>query len=372
MDHVSAVLGLSTLAIEKILDFLPYPFLVSEWRDGNQRNLFVNKAFVEEIGFTCKEIPTITDWFEKAYPEKDYRNQIMYEWEATRRHTLEKGLDSVVVKARISTKNKGLQWYEVKASVAGLVNLVAFVNINEEITKEIQLSQLNEDKNRVLSILTHDLRAPLGSLNGLISLSTDGILSQSEFNQCVKKIATSTFNLIEFLDTTLIWARSNFEGINTKVAEVYLPEMVNRTCALYEKTCQEKRIGIRLNFPVRQVDTDPEILSIVLRNVLSNAIKFTADGEIAISSFLNTDGHPVLSVRDSGMGIPEVQLRSIRNGLSKSTEGTHQEKGFGLGLRLCTDMLMKIGGQITVDSILNEGTLVEIVLAKPTDIEAGG
>jgi signal transduction histidine kinase len=273
MKQVSTIIGLSTIAVEKVLDFLPYPFLVSEWRDGHQRNLYANKAFIEEIGFTCQDIPTITDWFELAYPEIRYRHEVMLEWEQTRLRAIEQGKEAVIVKAKIETKSRGPQWYEVKASLSGKLEMIAFVNINEEIIKELKLEQLNEDKNRILSVLSHDLRAPLGNLHALTGLSNDGMLSQSEFNACVNKIGASTLNIMEFLDTTLQWTRANFEGIHPTISSVHLPDMINKICSLYEKSCQDKKIEIRTNLLLADLDSDPEIISIVVRNVLSNANK---------------------------------------------------------------------------------------------------
>lgn len=361
METVNTLPGLSDVAMKNLLNLLPLPFLVSDWRDEHRQNLFVNEAFMAEIGYSCDDIPTLDDWFLKAYPDQAYREKVIAEWTELSRSGQQDLNGKTVMKACIHTLTKGEQWYEIKSSIGGSLNLVAFTNVHEEIMKEKELERMNENKNRILSILSHDLRSPLNNLQSLISLSAIGALTREEYDQCLKSLSMSTFNLLEVLDTTLQWTRTNFDGIKPTIAPVNLSAVIQKIASLYEKSYQDKGIKLGLHLGAEDVVTDPDIIPIVIRNVLSNAIKFTGGGNIIISTY--RDGKTTnIAVKDSGTGMTASQVKSVLNGQYKSTEGTQQEKGAGLGLRLSKDLLAKINAHLEMESHSGEGTTVRIVL----------
>ncbi|HEY5749816.1 MAG TPA: HAMP domain-containing sensor histidine kinase [Chryseolinea sp.] len=362
MEIVNTLPGLSEIAMEKLLNLLPFPFLVSDWRNEQRQNLFVNKAFIEEIGYSCHDIPTLDDWFLKAYPDEVYREKVIAEWTELSRSGQRDPNGKAVMKACIHTLTKGEQWYEIKSSVGGSLNLVAFSNVHEEITKEKELERMNENKNRILSILSHDLRSPLNNLLSLISLSAIGALTPGEYDQCMKSLSKTTFNLLEVLDTTLQWTRTNFDGIKPTIVPVNLSEIIRKIASLYEKPYQDKGIKLHLHLGVEDVTTDPDIISIVVRNVLSNAVKFTGGGNIIVSSYRDGKTTNIIAIKDSGTGMTGAQVRSVLKGQYKSTQGTQQEKGAGLGLRLSKDLLAKINAHLDIESHPGAGTTVRIVL----------
>lgn len=122
--------------LQQVLDFLPYPFLMAEFRNGVFTNVYLNQKFRDEIGYTLKEIPTIEDWFKAAYPDDTYREKVIFDWGHQGIESKKKGLNYVLLKARIQTKKSGPQWYEVKSSTFGRYQLVAFVNINSLLDKD--------------------------------------------------------------------------------------------------------------------------------------------------------------------------------------------------------------------------------------------
>ncbi|MBL0745739.1 sensor histidine kinase [Chryseolinea lacunae] len=358
MQRISTILGFSEVALQKLFNLLPIPFLISDWRDHERQNLFVNTAFIEEIGYSCHDIPTLRDWFLKAYPDEGYRNKVIAEWTELSRAGQQHA--KAVMNACICTRTKGEQWYEVASYIGESLNMVAFTNINKEVTRENELAQMNENKNRVLSILSHDLRSPLTNLQSLIELSVSGVLTPDEYHQCMKSVSTSTFNLVEVLDTTLQWTRTNFDNINPTIVAANLSEVIGKIAGQYEKSFQDKGITLKLSLGVENVTTDPDIISIVLRNVLSNAVKFTNAGGVTVSTFRNGK-NTCIAVKDSGTGMTPAQIRAVLDGQSKSTEGTQNEKGAGLGLRLSKDLLTKINAHFEIESALGRGTTVDIV-----------
>ncbi len=359
MDKINTMLGLEKISIEKVLNFLPYPFLVSEWREDKQVNLFVNEKFKDEIGYTIAEIPTLDDWFEKAYPDSVYREETINAWKERSLHLL-KHEDSVILKARIRTKKKGDLWYEVKASISGPIHLVAFVNINEEIVRKEELRRLNENKSRTLSILSHDLRMPLGNLYSVLRLYDEGSLSEEEYTESVKTLIRKTFHLLEFLDTTLLWTRNNFDTISPSIEDVDIPQILDEILTVYEGSYAEKALEISLDLDKnRMLKCDREIISITLRNVISNAIKFTQSGFIRIKT-QQQPGQYIITVEDSGRGMTKDRIGHILSGNYASEKGTKQEKGLGLGLKICQDMVKKVDGKIEIESEPGKGTTVRV------------
>ncbi len=349
MDKISQYMGIDRDSLIKALNFVPYPFLLSEYRDGAQYNIFVNQRFVEEIGYTCQEIPTIEDWFVKAYPDKLYRIEVIEDWRNRMDRARNTGFDSVIKQARIQTKNLGTKWYEVKASVQGRINFVVFVNIDEEINREQELERLNENKNRILSILSHDLRSPLNSLRVVLELASTNGLSHQEENDILKRISQQVFQMTELLDTTLHWSRTNFASIQPEHQLVDVKAIVGRYLDLYGETIRDKDIFIRDDVQSTfGIWSDAEIVSIVLRNLISNAIKYTPKGgTIRITDGFN--GHYRLSVENSGSGISRQRIEELKRGTYTSEPGSQNEKGLGLGLKLCQQLLERVGGRLEIE-----------------------
>jgi signal transduction histidine kinase len=362
MKRVSTNIGIDTLNVEKVLDFLPYPFLLSEFREQSQRNIFVNKKFVEEIGYTCVEIPTINDWFKMAYPDASYRESIIEDWHRRSVKAECETEDYVVMQAKVQTKNHGEKWYEVKASIVGPVQFVAFINIDEEIKKEEELRRLNDNMNRTLSILSHDLRSPLNSLHAVLGLMSNGHLSETEQTDMLSSLGRQVFQMIDFLDNTLRWTKINFNRIKVANEPLDVSRLIVTVLDLYEALYVEKKIQIDLNIDNSlAVSGDPEIFSILIRNIISNAIKFTPlFGNVKIFNSI-CHGNYVLSVENSGKGISQDQISKILDKNYESRSGTIGEKGLGLGLKLCMQLLDVIGGKLEMESHGSGYTTVRII-----------
>lgn len=362
MKRVSTDIGIDGLNVEKVLNFLPYPFLLSEFKEHSRRNIFVNNKFVEEIGYICADIPTINEWFKIAYPEPLYRESIVEEWHRRSATAQCEGRDFVLMQAKVHTKNHGDKWYEIKASVVGPVQFVAFVNIDEEIKREEELRKLNDNMNRTLSILSHDLRSPLNSLYSVLRLMSLGHLSDSEREDLLSSLSRQVFQMIDFLDNTLRWTKINFNHITVADEVLDVNTLITTILDLYEGLYVEKKIQIDLDIDRGlSLRGDPEIFSILVRNIVSNAIKFTPlFGNINISNSIR-DGNYVLSVENSGKGISQEQIFKILDKTYDSQTGTIGEKGLGLGLKLCMQLLDVIGGSMEMDSKESGYTTVRII-----------
>ncbi len=354
---------LDKVILKRILDFLPYPFLVAEFRHGNHANLYVNQKFRDEIGYTIEDIPTIDDWFEKAYPDAVYRQDVMRTWGMRYRLAQREKDDSAMMKAIIHTKHRGDMWFEVKSSIFGRVQLVAFINIDEEVTRARELKRLNENKNKTLSILSHDLRGPIANLYKLSQLAMNHQVTQEEFITLVKSVNEKTFQTLEFLDTALLWTKSNFDDIGVEIGPVDLAAIVESIFFIYDDSFKAKRLNVTSEFDkdVAFV-SDPGILTIVIRNLISNAIKFTPDGGSIAVRYNRTPGKHIISIHDSGIGMSPETVQAVLADSYYSQKGTHEEKGLGIGLKICRDLLRRVKGELSIQSTPGRGTSMSIVL----------
>lgn len=361
MNRITAQIGTDKINIEKVLNFLPYPILVSEQREGIRFNIFVNKNFEEEIGFTCEEIPRIEDWFEKAYDDPGYRSEIIAEWSLRELSAHSLGAEAIVMQAKINTKRFGKRWYEVKASIHDAIQFVAFIDINDEIEREGELERLNDYKNLSLSILSHDLRSPINSLSAILRLAIDGALSEQEKNEALKKLLINVSELQGFVDTALQWTYSNFSEIKPRYSNVDLSMLVSNLLNIYRGTYVDKKITITVHVTTDTIFSDEGIVNVVLRNLISNAIKFTPEGnDVSIRSVFQ-ENTTLIEVSNTGNVITQQKIAEILTKSYRSEKGTHGEKGLGLGLKLCQQLLQKINGRLEVASSLNE-TIFKVLL----------
>jgi signal transduction histidine kinase len=364
MEGVSKKIGIDKLDLVRILEFLPYPFLVSETRDGIQHNIFANSRFLEEIGYSCDDLPTIQDWFIAAYPDPSYREKIVAKWSELALKAKQEREDSFLMPAIIHTRHHGDIWYEVKASVHGPVHFVAFVNIDSKIKREEELFKLNHNKDQTLSILGHDLRSPLTSLLAVLQMITTGKVSEADKENLLLKLTRQVFQMTEFLETTLNWTRTNFSISSIQNERLDLTAILNTIVDLYELslTTKQIRLNVELDSKAHQ-SGDPQITAVILRNIVSNAVKYTpSGGEINISDAMDDDEYVVI-VHNTGPPIAQKTIHNILERNVSSQVGTEGEKGLGLGLKLSQQLLEKIGGRMQI-SRDEKGTAFKVILRR--------
>lgn len=348
-------------ALERALDFLPYPFLLSKVKNGVRVNLFVNNRFLDEIGYECEEIATMGAWWDKAYPDPDYKRSVADAWGQLAQKAEEEGAAEIVMTAKITTKNQGPVWYEVRSAITPEAHVVAFVNIDESIRREQKLKARVETKNIVLSTLSHDLRSPISSLFSLTQLALSGSVAPEEFREILSKVNKKTSEVLGLLDLTLVWTRANFGAIQVNRSSVAVREILTNVLSLYSEALREKSLAISIANELDQmvVMTDPQIFTILVRNLLSNAIKFTSAG--GSIHFLNDHDGRSITLVDSGPGFPEEVIHR----LSSHEPSMIDHKmllgaGAGLGLNLCIELAKHIDATIVVRNGEKTGARVSI------------
>jgi signal transduction histidine kinase len=354
-------LALDGAMLERILDVLPYPFLMARTVNGVKHNVFLNERFLEEIGYDRSDIPTINEWFEKAYPDDAYRARVRSEWQELMDAAQLAGHSKATLQVVIETKSRGPLWYEVTSSYPSEVEVVAFVNIHAVKASEARLEIENANRDKLLSVLSHDLRGPIRNLVQLTKLFRNEQLTSAELRQVMLGMHADVAHSLDLLETLLTWTRSNFAKIVVAHEPLDLRQLVFDVVDLLRPALDAKNQRIELNVSTAPIYSDEAILSIVMRNLLSNAMKFSlAGGKIVVES-LRQGKELRLAVADEGVGMSEETIHFISTDQPFTKAGTQREQGFGLGLRLCREFLPLINGRLDIESSAN-GTKMTVVL----------
>jgi signal transduction histidine kinase len=351
--------SISRFDLHHVADFLPYPFIIAEVINGVHQNTFINESFKNDIGYSLDEIPTIEAWYAHAYPDIDYRNQVINNWNLEEVLTLKTGNVFVRKKSQITCKKGTKKWYEIKASVVNDLHVVAFIDVDKEIKLQEELKKINSNNDRMLSVLGHDLRAPIANLIGICDLALDNDLLQEDFTTYMHLINRQSYQVLEMLETTLYWSRSNFDTIQVNPETIHAKPCIETNLAIYKNTYSAKNISLTVEVDDDStIYADKEIVSIILRNIVTNAIKFTPnDGHIRIEYRNN-----LLQVSDSGVGMTADKIDAILMHNYSSTHGTNNEIGMGMGLQLVQKLAEKINAKLSIESQLNEGTAIQLNL----------
>ncbi len=229
-----------------------------------------------------------------------------------------------------------------------------------------ELRESNATKDKFFSIIAHDLKTPFNSILGLtnVLITDSGTMSQAEINRLLKTISGSSESAFELLENLLVWANTQTGKIDFNPIQTNLSDVVEKVINLVEIQAINK--GVRIVSDIQTdivVLIDQQMIRTVFRNLLSNALKFTKKGgEVKITAS-TSDQFWEISVKDSGIGIPDAETENLFKIDNKySTKGTANEKGTGLGLILCREFVEKHGGEIRVESEEGKGSTFTFTL----------
>jgi len=227
-----------------------------------------------------------------------------------------------------------------------------------------RLKESNQLKDKLLSIVSHDLRSPLNSLKASLELSRSGSLSQSEYQSISEKLGSQLDSTVTVMDNLLKWAQSQMKGMAVNPTAFAVRTLIEEVTTFTELQAQQKSVTI-INevMPEVKVWGDREMLMVAIRNLVSNAIKFSYRGSlITINTCLEGDSI-ALQIRDNGVGLTESEKANIfSHSKHFSKTGTENEKGSGVGLLLAKEFVEKNQGSLTVESKLGEGSTFTVSL----------
>ena len=228
-------------------------------------------------------------------------------------------------------------------------------NLDDQAQK---LHDLNTLKDRLISVLAHDLRAPLSTLRGLFSLLQDNSISHNEMLEMIPNVLKKLEYTSDFLDTLLFWINSQMDNFESSAKSFYLKEIAAYETESYHEQAVLKGINLVDNVPDDlAASADPNSIRIVIRNLITNAIKFSNENDTIEINARRQDEHThVITVRDTGTGMANEQLNKLFKSKVNSKTGTNNESGTGMGLLFCKDLVEKCNGKIWVTSKQGIGT----------------
>ena len=238
------------------------------------------------------------------------------------------------------------------------------------IAQNEELLRLTETRDKLYSIIAHDLKGAFFGINGLIELLIDELKESNSKDKIEKSIKTlslvhlSSNNAYELLENLLDWIRVQNGEISIEREEVDIAQLLSYSFSIFETSAAKKRVTVNLEPSDVHIMADANMLSTVFRNLISNAIKYSEkDGEINVN--INESGHSVtISIKDSGIGMtPEIKDQLFDKENRPQRRGTLSEKGTGLGLLLCKDLVEAHNGTITVISEEYKGS--EFIVSLP-------
>ena len=249
---------------------------------------------------------------------------------------------------------------ELIIRVTHQISLVAAKRLILSKTEELQRTIAGRDK--LYSVIAHDLRSPMGSIKMVLNMLILNLPSEkigAEMYELLTMANQTTEDVFSLLDNLLKWTKSQIGKLNVVYQDVDLVVVTDGVIEIFSMVASLKKIRIREMKPEKMmVNADIDMLKTVVRNLLSNAIKFSKENSEVLVKMEEVDGMAVVSVQDYGCGISEEgQKKLLHTDTHFSTFGTNNEEGSGLGLLLCKDFVVKNGGKLWFTSKEGEGSI---------------
>ena len=237
-------------------------------------------------------------------------------------------------------------------------------NLEQIITERTgELVTANRVKDQLLSVVSHDIKSPINSLQGLLKIYNNGGISQEEFKNYSKHIEGDLGKTGLLIDNILYWTASQLKGLEIKSERFDANNLMQQNVDLFSTIAASKGIMLKTSNENCLVNFDRNILDLTLRNLLANAIKFSNEKSDIIIQSVKQGDTILIQVIDFGLGMSQELINALQNhDLYTTSLGTNNEKGTGMGLSFSMDFLKKAGGNLLIDSKIGEGSTFTIVI----------
>ncbi|MBL7857207.1 MAG: tetratricopeptide repeat protein [Cyclobacteriaceae bacterium] len=324
--------------------------------------------------------------FSQDMQEKLLRDQLRFETEALRSETLAKDSQIAELNKLNDLRDDQLKRQEFARNILVVVMALSVIllvtvyrsgqrrrQINtlllqhqEEMEKRSEeLERLNQVKDKFFSIISHDLRSPINALAGILDLMSKEAIKADDFAELTKELRLRFNHTRTLLNNLLDWTLLQMDKLNLQAAKIDIHKIVEENISLLG-SIQDKKIHLLNNVPLHAIGfADSNTVNLVIRNLMTNAIKFTMDGGTVEIDAKEKGFDWIISVKDNGIGMkPDVLKILFDKTAPYTTRGTANEKGTGLGLILCKEFVEKNGGKIWVESKEGEGSTFWFSLPK--------
>ncbi|MDP3120430.1 MAG: ABC transporter substrate-binding protein [Sulfuricurvum sp.] len=361
-----------------IIDASPVPLVIND-KYGNIT--FINNAFIKTLGYTLDEIPTIEDWWPRAYPDEEYRQWAIKSWQQNLNDMLSSYNRFVPLEIDIRCKDNNTKTFLVSASLLdeGVSEdyLVSLFDISEQKQNELALinarneaESANRAKSLFLANMSHEIRTPMNAVLGfseLLEKSEDLNVAQISYLKSIKSGAKSLLQIInDILDLSKIEA--GMLTIDNK--EFDMGALIEEIKSVFQPVIFDKNLQFNLHYPADMPNIwvlDEVRLRQILFNLLSNAIKFTDKGMISLEIHVHQIDQEerianiTLIVTDTGIGIATHEQDKIFNNFEQSDQQDNRKYGgTGLGLAISEKLATAMDGKISVESELGRGSRFKI------------
>lgn len=255
------------------------------------------------------------------------------------------------------------RYYEREKDIADLRNK-SIQRQNAEIREQRnELMKSNEDKVQLFSIISHDLRTPLSQIHGFLELLRYGELDEKEKKDLTNELYKSTSNTLAMINNLLEWSKSKLEGMTPTAEDISIEGILNEVIESLNQTSSKKGIEIEVKADQDyKVLADIGMMEIVFRNILHNAIKFSPLNGLVTIYISPVEDTLEIAIQDRGDGIPEDKRKFIFTQNFHSEQGTSNERGTGIGLHLCKELIEKQSGSVRFDTAIGIGTTFYITI----------
>jgi two-component system, sensor histidine kinase and response regulator len=237
--------------------------------------------------------------------------------------------------------------------------------LNKELhSSNAELARLNAVKDKLFSVISHDLRSPIATLKSILTFVKNGHINEQETQDLYSRLNHQLQACGNVLENLLQWAKAELDNSKSGAEKVILADVANEVALQLKDDIEEKNIRFQNHLSFQHIAlADKMHVEIILRNLMANAVKFTAaGGQVKVAGKV-IDGRIEIYVEDNGLGMHEDEVKNLfQPGRSFSTRGTNQETGSGIGLLITKEMISKNGGDIWVSSRKHEGTVFTFTL----------
>jgi len=233
-------------------------------------------------------------------------------------------------------------------------------SFNKELSKQLNINKTNnETKTQLIHILSHDIKGPLNNIRQILELLKKDGIDQEEMHDLLNELDNDTARTLKLTNNLVGWIKIQKRNYSPNYELHYIEQLVSQTIELYKRIAEKKNIRVK---HIKNEDlsflTDKEMYKIALRNLISNAVKYSNKGGNVEISYELSDQKLTTYVKDSGVGVSTEKLKSILSSehLIQSSPGTNQEKGTGIGLHLSKSIIEKLNGKFSAESISGKGS----------------
>ncbi|HAK31658.1 MAG TPA: hypothetical protein DCO90_21030 [Sphingobacterium sp.] len=261
-------------------------------------------------------------------------------------------------------------------SVFNIINALAFMvvavnffldiiykNIKKIEQQRRNLESMNRDKEKIFSIIAHDIKSPFANLEALVFMFRNQMLDSTNSKEYIQQIFQQITQQNQALDDLLQWGSSSMQGINTKASPQLIKPIIQQIVEVFNENAQSKQLKINIDIPNNtQIIANRDHTIIILRNLISNAIKFSyVSGNINIYTSMD-ETYTHIHIQDEGIGINPSKSAVLFNEIQQKSFGTEDEPGSGVGLVLCKDLIERNKGVVNIQSTPNKGSVFTVGL----------